>query len=124
MTGRSRRIRPRLSQGAVVMALALPACSGSTPPPEDQSDPPLADGPGASGAAPQAAPASSKKVEQGMQLLQDRQFEAAKAVLSAAHEEDPKDPQAAYYLGGPEVIADRPAVAAFRAWLLEQAEGV
>jgi len=24
----------------------------------------------------------------------------------------------------PEVIADRPAVAAFRAWLLEQAEGV
>jgi LysR family glycine cleavage system transcriptional activator len=29
-------------------------------------------------------------------------------------------PQAAYYLVCPEVIADRPAVAAFRAWLLKQ----
>jgi LysR family glycine cleavage system transcriptional activator len=33
-------------------------------------------------------------------------------------------PEASYYLVCPEVIADRPAVAAFRAWLLEQAEGV
>jgi LysR family glycine cleavage system transcriptional activator len=33
-------------------------------------------------------------------------------------------PQSSYYLVCPEVIADRPAVAAFRAWLLEQAEGV
>lgn len=33
-------------------------------------------------------------------------------------------PQSAYYLVCPEVIADRPAVAAFRAWLLEQAEAV
>ena len=31
-------------------------------------------------------------------------------------------PQAAYYLVCPEVIADRPAVAAFRKWLLEQAK--
>jgi LysR family glycine cleavage system transcriptional activator len=29
-------------------------------------------------------------------------------------------PQSAYYLVCPEVIADRPAIAAFRAWLLEQ----
>jgi len=33
-------------------------------------------------------------------------------------------PQAAYYLVCPEVIADRPAIAAFRAWLLEQAKRV
>jgi LysR family glycine cleavage system transcriptional activator len=33
-------------------------------------------------------------------------------------------PQSSYYLVCPEVIADRPAVAAFRAWLLEQAERV
>lgn len=31
-------------------------------------------------------------------------------------------PQSAYYLVCPEVIADRPAVAAFRKWLLEQAK--
>ena len=31
-------------------------------------------------------------------------------------------PQSAYYLVCPEVIADRPAVSAFRKWLLEQAE--
>ena len=31
-------------------------------------------------------------------------------------------PQSAYYLVCPEVIADRPAVAAFRKWLLEQAQ--
>jgi hypothetical protein len=30
-------------------------------------------------------------------------------------------PQSAYYLVCPEVIADRPAVTAFRIWLLEQA---
>ncbi len=30
-------------------------------------------------------------------------------------------PRSAYYLVSPEVIADRPAVAAFRKWLLEQA---
>jgi LysR family glycine cleavage system transcriptional activator len=33
-------------------------------------------------------------------------------------------PQSAYYLVCPEVIADRPAVAAFRRWLLEQAQQV
>jgi LysR family glycine cleavage system transcriptional activator len=32
-------------------------------------------------------------------------------------------PQSAYYLVCPEVIAERPAVAAFRKWLLEQAVG-
>jgi LysR family glycine cleavage system transcriptional activator len=31
-------------------------------------------------------------------------------------------PGSAYYLVCPEVIADRPAVAAFRKWLLEQAK--
>ena len=31
-------------------------------------------------------------------------------------------PQSAYYLVCPEVIADRPAVATFRKWLLEQAK--
>jgi LysR family glycine cleavage system transcriptional activator len=31
-------------------------------------------------------------------------------------------PESAYYLVCPEVIADRPAVAAFRKWLLEQAK--
>jgi LysR family glycine cleavage system transcriptional activator len=32
------------------------------------------------------------------------------------------NPGSAYYLVCPEVIADRPAVAAFRKWLLEQAK--
>ena len=31
-------------------------------------------------------------------------------------------PQSAYYLVCPEVIAERPAVASFRKWLLEQAQ--
>ncbi len=33
------------------------------------------------------------------------------------------NPRSAYYLVGPEVIAERPAVKAFRTWLLEQAGG-
>jgi tetratricopeptide (TPR) repeat protein len=102
MTSRSGSVARRvaLNGAAIAVALALGACGPSTPQPQDQSNPSL-DGDSASsgGGGPQAAPASSQKVKQGMELLQSSKFQAAKAVLSAAHQEDPKDPQAAYYLG-------------------------
>jgi len=50
-------------------------------------------------AAPKAVAASSEKVHQGMDAIQKQDFAAAKAVLSEARAEAPKDPQAAFYLG-------------------------
>lgn len=71
------------------------ACGGSTPPP-DNPDPnppvePAGDG--------DVAPASSAEVQKGIEAIQAENFEEAKAVLAAAHEANPEDAQAAYYLG-------------------------
>jgi Flp pilus assembly protein TadD len=44
-------------------------------------------------------PASSSKVQAGIDAIQRRDFDEAKKVLSEARSEAPKDPQAAFYLG-------------------------
>jgi Flp pilus assembly protein TadD len=44
-------------------------------------------------------PASSDKVQKGMDAIQHQDFAAAKSVLTEATSEAPKDPQAAFYLG-------------------------
>lgn len=84
--------------GASVLALAglclLAACAGSKPPAEEPSDPPL-DGPSEG----PVSPASSPKVKEGMDAIAAQDFAAAKAALVQAQQEQPDDPQAAYYLG-------------------------
>jgi Tfp pilus assembly protein PilF len=73
----------------------LLACSGSPPPP---SETPLSPDEPAPSEGP-VAPASNETVKQGRDFIQAEKFEDAKKVLSDARAKDPKDPQAAYYLG-------------------------
>jgi len=85
---------------ALMVTNALVACGGPSPQPAATADnpPPLDDDDqGGGGAAP--APASSSKVKEGMDAIQGGDFAKAKSVLEEATKENPKDPQAAYYLG-------------------------
>jgi tetratricopeptide (TPR) repeat protein len=85
---------------ALIAAALLGACAGS-PPPVAETPPPAFDHapkpPAPS--AEQAAKPSSKQVEQGIDAIQAHDFSKAKALLSGARVENPKDPQAAFYLG-------------------------
>jgi LysR family transcriptional regulator, glycine cleavage system transcriptional activator len=67
--------------------------------------------------------AASQKLGVALALRPLVDYDIASMRLRAPFEVEMK-PQSSYYLVCPEVIADRPGVAAFRAWLLEQAEGV
>lgn len=67
--------------------------------------------------------AASQKLGVALALRPLVDYDIASMRLRAPFDIEMK-PQSAYFLVCPEVIADRPAVAAFRAWLLEQAEGV
>jgi Tfp pilus assembly protein PilF len=83
---------------ALVLA-SFSACSGGTAsqsPATADNPPPLDDDDSGSGAP---APASSGKVKEGMDAIQAGDFAKAKTVLEQAAKENPKDPQAAYYLG-------------------------
>lgn len=73
------------------------ACGGSAPPPEEPP-PPAFDSEDEPGGGEVAA-ASSSAVQDGINAIQAEDFDKAKAILQAAHDKDPKDPQAAYYLG-------------------------
>jgi len=74
------------------------ACGGAAPPAE--TPPPAFDEPApAPAAADQSAKPSSKKVEQGIDAIKAQDFAKAKALLTDARAENPKDPQAAFYLG-------------------------
>src|SRR5262245_63559802 len=88
--------------GLSALGLGLSAACGggspSAPPARADNPPPLDDDDsGGGGAAP--APASSGKVKEGMDAIQGGDFAKAKTVLEEAAKENPKDPQAAYYLG-------------------------
>jgi Flp pilus assembly protein TadD len=88
-----------LALSLLVSSIGLVACSGGSTPPPNEPDPSLEPAP-SEGSDPNAVqPASSSKVSEGMNAIQKQDFEAAKAVLSEARKEAPKDPQAAYYLG-------------------------
>src|SRR5450432_2179042 len=82
---------------ALLGVLAVAACGGSAPPPE--APPPPLDIPPSAPKSDEAAKPSSKKVEQGIEAIKAQDFAKAKELLSAAHTESPKDPQAAFYLG-------------------------
>jgi tetratricopeptide (TPR) repeat protein len=87
-----------LARVASLVAFAS-ACSGSTPPAENPSnDPPPLDDPKSESGAESVAP-SSAKVDEGMKAIEKQDFAGAKAILTQAHAENPKDPQAAFYLG-------------------------
>ncbi|HEY3500755.1 MAG TPA: tetratricopeptide repeat protein [Polyangiaceae bacterium] len=78
-----------------LFALLVLGCAGSAPPPAEE--PSLEDpAPASSGAA---VPASNADVEQGMAALEKQDFAGAKAILEQARKKDPKDAQAAFYLG-------------------------
>jgi Tfp pilus assembly protein PilF len=98
----------------VVIATALfaAACGGSTPPPESPGNEPVPlDDPGSKGG--EVAQPSSDQVKQGIDAIQNQDFEKAKAVLAEARKADPKDAQAAYYLGvALEALNDPKAAAA------------
>src|SRR5687767_14200299 len=79
----------------VLAALAL-GCSGGTPSAENPDNPPPLDEPGETGPVMEA---SSEKVKQGRDLIQQKDFAGAKAILSAAVKDSPNDGQAAFYLG-------------------------
>lgn len=81
------------------LALVLAACGGAPPPATADNPPPLDDTP-AKPAKPDAVVAPSNElVKQGMDAIQKQDFATAKQVLSEATAKDPKDPQAAFYLG-------------------------
>jgi tetratricopeptide (TPR) repeat protein len=79
--------------------LAFAACS-SNPPPQTPEEPPPLDDPAPTKPKGDAVVApSSDLVKQGMDAIQKQDFAQAKSVLGRAVAADPKDPQAAYYLG-------------------------
>jgi Tfp pilus assembly protein PilF len=79
--------------------LLLVACGSAAPPPAE--DPSLVEdpAPAGGGSAPSAAPASNADVEKGMAALEKQDFAGAKTILEGARKNDPKDAQAAFYLG-------------------------
>jgi Tfp pilus assembly protein PilF len=82
----------------VAFSLLLVACGSSAPPPAE--DPSLVEDPTpGKGESPAAAPASNADVEKGMAALEKQDFEGAKTILENARKNDPKDAQAAFYLG-------------------------
>jgi Tfp pilus assembly protein PilF len=99
----------------VSCALLAGACGAATPPPADPSleEP----SPAAGSAAPTSAPASNASVEKAMSAIQNQDFAGAKTILEQARKDDPKDAQAAFYLGvADEGLADKAgAKVAYRA---------
>jgi Tfp pilus assembly protein PilF len=84
---------------APLASLVLISACSSAPPPA-AADPSMADAPSGSGSTPaSSAPASNASVEKAMSAIQNQDFASAKTVLEQARKDDPKDPQAAFYLG-------------------------
>jgi Tfp pilus assembly protein PilF len=82
------------------LCFVLSACGGSAPPPSDATNPPpLDDAPPKQSKKDAVVAPSSELVKQGMDAIQKQDFAQAKQVLSDAVAKDPKDPQAAFYLG-------------------------
>jgi len=91
---------PTIGKIAVLaLGLSLGCGGGTTPPPDNpNSNPPPLDDPAPKGGGEVAKP-SNDQVKQGMDAIQNQDFEKAKTLLGEARKADPKDPQAAYYLG-------------------------
>ena len=95
-----RGVRAGLLLFLVCSPFSPAACGGPTEPAKQPDPVPLDDGPGPGGHEQGASAApSSAKVDAGMKAIEKKDFAEAKTVLAAAHADNPKDPQAAYYLG-------------------------
>jgi Flp pilus assembly protein TadD len=79
--------------------LALAACGPSQPPQTPEEPPPLDDPAPPKPKQDAVVAPSSDLVKQGMDALQKQDFAGAKAFLTRATAAEPKDPQAAFYLG-------------------------
>src|SRR5687768_12687002 len=83
-----------------LVVLSLAACGGDTPPPQTADNPPpLDDGQPSKPKGGAVEAPSNELVKQGMDAIQKQDFEGAKKILTDAAAKDPKDPQAAFYLG-------------------------
>ncbi len=80
------------------LSFSLVACGGP-PPPATADDPPPLDEPAPKPKSDAVVPPSNELVKQGMDAIQNQDFAGAKTVLTDAVAKDPKDPQAAFYLG-------------------------
>ena len=76
--------------------VVLSACASAPPPPAADPSP---DEPAPSGGSAASAPASNASVEKAMSAIQNQDFASAKSILEEARKQEPKDPQAAFYLG-------------------------
>jgi Flp pilus assembly protein TadD len=81
------------------MMVALAACGSPPEPATADNPPPLDDAPRPKPKEGAVVAPSNELVKQGMDAIQKQDFEGAKKVLSEAASKDPKDPQAAFYLG-------------------------
>jgi len=79
--------------------LALGACGNAPPPQTPDNPPPLDDAPAKKPKQDAVVAPSNELVKQGMDAIQKQDFASAKQVLTDAVGKDPKDPQAAFYLG-------------------------
>jgi tetratricopeptide (TPR) repeat protein len=106
MKHHTRMKRARMT-GLVVSLMWAMGCSSSTPPPQSATNPEPASTPGQG----EAAPASSSKVKEAIDAIKAQDYAKAKELLTAARTQDPKDVQAAYYLGVAEQGLGKPAEA-------------
>jgi Tfp pilus assembly protein PilF len=83
----------------LVATIVLSACASSPPPPAVDPSADDAAASSGSGTAGGSAPASNASVEKAMSAIQNQDFASAKTILEQARKDDPKDPQAAFYLG-------------------------
>jgi Flp pilus assembly protein TadD len=93
--------------GLVLGLLWATGCSSSTPPPQAATNAEPPSGP----AQGEAAPASSSRVKEAIDAIKAQDYAKAKELLTAARTQDPKDAQAAYYLGVAEQGLGKPAEA-------------
>jgi Flp pilus assembly protein TadD len=77
----------------------LGGCAEPPPPQSPDNPPPLDDEPAAKPKPGAVEAPSNELVKQGMDAIQKQDLEGAKKILSDAATKDPKDPQAAFYLG-------------------------
>jgi Flp pilus assembly protein TadD len=94
--GKGRLVRYVLRGASTgLVAIGLIGCAGSQQPANEPGEPPL----DSASEGGETTPASSAKVQEGMDAIQAQDFATAKAVLTEAQAANPTDPQAAYYLG-------------------------
>jgi Flp pilus assembly protein TadD len=89
----------RFGLALVSTAIALGACAEPPPAQTPDNPPPLDEQPAQKPKQDAIVAPSNELVKQGMDAIQKQDFEGAKSVLTQATAQDPKDPQAAFYLG-------------------------